>query len=194
MSTPPEPPVIDRSMNRRRFLRHATLVCGAVGSVRALPALATTAAATGRPRILSFVHTHTGETLVAPYFNGSCYDTDCMRNINHLLRDFRTGESVQMDPQLLDILYDLQTLADREAPFEIISGYRSPQTNAMLHRRSSGVANKSQHMLGKAVDIRLGGYPTQRLSEFARSLARGGVGFYPTSDFVHVDTGRVRYW
>jgi uncharacterized protein YcbK (DUF882 family) len=114
--------------------------------------------------------------------------------VNHLLRDFRTGESHPIDPALLDILYDLQSRADRDAPFEVISGYRSPTTNAMLHRLSSGVAEHSQHLLGKAIDVRLSGYPTLNLCTHARTLARGGVGFYPSSDFIHVDTGSVRFW
>jgi uncharacterized protein YcbK (DUF882 family) len=141
-----------------------------------------------------FVHTHTGETLTASYFDGSAYNIACLSEVNHLLRDFRTGESHPIDPALLDILYDLQSLADRDAPFEVISGYRSPATNAMLRRSSSGVAEHSQHLLGKAIDLRLSGYSTLKLSTRARALARGGVGFYPSSDFIHVDTGAVRFW
>ena len=157
----------------------------------AFPAPATVVA---RPRRVQFVHTHTGESLTAPYFDGTGYCQDCLGQVNHLLRDFRTGESHAIDPALLDILYELQRSADREATFEVISGYRSPATNAMLHARSSGVAEHSQHLLGKAIDVRLTGFPTQRLSEYARTLARGGVGFYAAADFVHVDTGTVRNW
>ncbi|MDP8983829.1 MAG: DUF882 domain-containing protein [Pseudomonadota bacterium] len=166
-------------------------LCGVLACTIASPVLATVSA---RPRTLRFVHTHTGETLTASYCIGGVYDEACLRNVNALLRDFRTGESHRIDPPLLDILYDLQALADHDAPFEVISGYRSPRTNAMLHQRSSGVAEHSQHILGKAIDVRLSGYSTRLLSEYARSLSRGGVGFYPSSDFVHVDTGRVRYW
>ena len=140
------------------------------------------------------MHTHTGETLSTTYFNGRDYDAAALLNVDHLLRDFRTGDARPMDPALLDVLWALQSLADHDGPFEIISGYRSPVTNAMLHRRSHGVAEHSQHMLGKAIDLRLTGYPTHRLSEHARSLSRGGVGYYAASDFVHVDTGRVRCW
>jgi uncharacterized protein YcbK (DUF882 family) len=178
------------ALDRRRLLRQVGALCGAVGSMLALPAFATV----NRPRTLRFVHTHTGETLTAPYFDSSGYSATCLSQVNHLLRDFRTGESHRIDPPLLDILYDLQALADRDATFEVISGYRSPATNAMLHRNSNGVAEHSQHLLGKAIDVRLSGYSTRRLSEYARSLGRGGVGFYATSDFVHVDTGRVRFW
>jgi uncharacterized protein YcbK (DUF882 family) len=145
-------------------------------------------------KVLRFVHTHTGETLTAAYSDGVGYDAGCLAAVNHLMRDFRTGEMHAIDPALLDILYDLKVRADRDACYEIISGYRSPATNALLRSRSSGVAEHSQHLLGKAIDVRLAGFPTKALSEHARALARGGVGFYAHSDFVHVDTGRVRFW
>jgi uncharacterized protein YcbK (DUF882 family) len=192
-------------VSRRRFLLHAATACGAIGLLaRAVPARAANGpsiasadpalATAAGPRSLRFVHTHTGESLTAAYFDGSGYDAASLSDVNHLLRDFRTGESHLIDPRLLDILYDLQVLADRDAEFEVISGYRSPATNAMLHRLSSGVAEHSQHLLGKAIDVRLSGYSTRRLSGHARALSRGGVGFYASSDFVHIDTGRVRYW
>lgn len=175
---------------RRRFLAAVGGVCGTVASLVAAPALA---AARG-PRCVSFVHTHTGETLRAVYYQDGCYQTDCLAEVNYLLRDFRTGDVHPIDPALLDVLFDLQVRADRDGPFEVISGYRSPLTNAMLHRRSEGVAVHSMHLEGRAIDIRLGGYPTLRLASQARALGRGGVGYYASSDFVHVDTGRVRYW
>jgi uncharacterized protein YcbK (DUF882 family) len=179
------------SLDRRHFLRQTGLACGVFGALAALPSFAL---GSPRPRSLRFVHTHTGETLNTTYFNGSDYDAPALLKVDHLLRDFRTGDSKQMDPALLDVLWALQSFADRDATFEIISGYRSPATNAMLHQHSSGVAEHSQHILGKAIDVRLTGYSTRRLSEHARRLARGGVGFYAASDFVHVDTGRVRFW
>jgi uncharacterized protein YcbK (DUF882 family) len=132
--------------------------------------------------------------LKARYFDGGTYDEACLRDVNHLLRDFRTNETHVIDPPLLDVLYQLQVRANHDGAFEIISGYRSPATNAMLRRQSHGVAEHSQHLLGKAIDIRLAGYSTRNLAEHARSLALGGVGFYPNLDFVHVDTGRVRFW
>jgi uncharacterized protein YcbK (DUF882 family) len=138
--------------------------------------------------------THTGETLTAPYFEGGIYSDACLNQVNYLLRDFRTGESHQIDPSLLDILYEVQALANHDAPFEIISGYRSPKTNAMLHAHSSGVAEHCQHLLGKAVDVRLTGFSMRALGEHARSLSRGGVGFYANSEFVHIDIGKVRFW
>ena len=167
------------------------MVSARAQSADAAPLVPTPAAA---PRRLSFVHTHTGETLSAEYFDGGAYSERCLGQVNYLMRDFRTGECHAIDPPLLDILFDLQTLANVEGPFEIISGYRSPATNAMLRRRSSGVAEHSQHLLGKAIDVRLSGYSTRDLGEHARTLARGGVGFYARSDFVHVDTGPVRFW
>jgi uncharacterized protein YcbK (DUF882 family) len=179
------------ALTRRRFLKRASLLCGAAGALATLPAVA---AVDRRPRVLQFVHTHTGEALVAPYFDGAGYRADTLRDVNHLLRDFRTDETHVIDPPLLDILYELQLLADRDATYEIISGYRSPTTNAMLRGQSHGVAEHSQHLLGKAIDVRLSGFPTRQLGEYARSLARGGVGYYASSDFIHLDTSRVRFW
>jgi len=176
---------------RRRLLLRAGTVCAALGALACLPARAATAA---RPRSLSFVNIHTGETLTAPYFDGSAYSADCLSDVNHLLRDWRTGEVHAIDPALLDVLYDLQVLADRDAAYEVICGYRSAATNVMLHRLSGDVAEHSQHLLGKAIDVRLSGYSTATLAARARTLSRGGVGFYANSDFVHVDTGRVRFW
>ncbi len=176
--------------DRRRFLRCMGAACGAVSALACVPAWALA----DQRRTVRFVHTHTGESLTACYYLDGDYRPECLRQVDHLLRDFRTGDSHIIDPPLLDILYELQRLADRDAPFEVISGYRSPATNAMLHRASSGVAEHSQHLLGKAIDVRLSGYSTRRLGEYARSLARGGVGYYASSDFIHVDTGRVRFW
>jgi uncharacterized protein YcbK (DUF882 family) len=165
-------------------------VCGSAAALAAAPVLAASRAS----RCLSFVHTHTGETLRAVYFQDGCYQASCLTQVDHLLRDFRTGEVHRIDPGVLDILFELQTRADRDAPFEVISGYRSPATNAMLHRRSEGVALHSMHLEGRAIDVRLSGYPTLELAARARALGRGGVGYYARSDFVHVDTGRVRHW
>lgn len=151
-------------------------------------------AATDATRSLSFVHTHTGETLSVAYCCNDVYDPQALAQVNHLLRDFRSGELHPIDPALLDVLHDLQVRADREAVFEIISGYRSPQTNSSLRSHSSGVAKRSLHMEGKAIDIRVTGYSTAKLRDLALGLQRGGVGYYKGSDFVHVDTGRVRAW
>lgn len=145
-------------------------------------------------RSLRFVHTHTGEKLSVDYWCDGQFQTQCLTPLNHFLRDFRTGEVASMDAGLLDILYELQVLSDRDATYEIISAYRSPQTNAALNKKSAGVAKKSLHMDGKAVDIRLTGFSTKKLQQLALVNQHGGVGFYAKSDFVHLDTGRVRTW
>lgn len=182
------------ALGRRRFLQAAG-VCGLAVAIRAHAATAPSAAVVlGNQRSVSFVHTHTGERLTAEYFSGGQYQTECLLRVNHLLRDFRTGEVHPIDPALLDILCELQRQARGTAAFEVISGYRSSATNTMLRRTTEGVAQHSMHLVGRAIDVRLEGLPTARLHLLARSLARGGVGYYPASDFVHVDTGRVRFW
>lgn len=175
-------------MDRRRFL--ATVAAG--GSLAAAGA-----AACGAPveaRALSFSHLHTGERLSLEYFSAGAYLPDALSAINHLLRDFRSGEAGTMDPSLLDALHRLRQLTGSRQPFEIISGYRSATTNAELHRRSAGVASASLHMTGQAIDIRLADVSLIRLRDAALSLRAGGVGYYGSSNFIHVDTGRVRAW
>jgi uncharacterized protein YcbK (DUF882 family) len=177
-------------LGRRRFLKRLGACCGAVGAITSAPVLAGISGS----RSVSLVHTHTGERLTTRYFSDGNYRPDALLQVNHLLRDFRTGDVFPIDPALLDILFNLQLMADRNDAFEVISGYRSAATNAMLRRGSDGVAQHSLHMEGRAIDVRLPGYSTRGLGELARSWGRGGVGFYPSSDFVHVDTGRVRFW
>jgi uncharacterized protein YcbK (DUF882 family) len=178
-----------RATSRRHFLRHAA----ALGATALLPA-GVVLARTVQRRTLSFVHTHTGERLSSVYFDDGRYVAGELTRINYLLRDFRTGDVHGIDPAVLDILADLRVLADRDEAFEVISGYRSAYTNAELHRHSSGVAEHSLHIEGRAIDVRLPGVPTARLRELALGMGRGGVGFYPASDFVHLDNGRVRHW
>ena len=110
------------------------------------------------------------------------------------LSDFRTGDTTTIDPELLDLIYEVRESLGSNAAFEVISAYRSPRTNEMLRSNSSGVARNSQHLLGKAIDVRLRGVPTRTLRDAAIDLQRGGVGYYEQSDFVHMDTGRVRRW
>ncbi|MFT3665627.1 DUF882 domain-containing protein [Piscinibacter sp.] len=148
----------------------------------------------GGSRALSFKHLHTGEALEVEYFSAGRYLDDALAAVNHLLRDFRSGEAGTMDPALLDLLHALRERTGAQAPYQIISGYRSPATNRMLHERSGGVATRSLHMSGQAIDIRVADVPLARLRDAALALQRGGVGFYPGSNFVHVDTGRVRAW
>lgn len=175
--------------SRRRFLQRAAGVAGLL--LAPLGAAGAQAAATRR---VSFVHTHTGETLAAEYCKDGAYQAGCLAQVDRFLRDFRSGEVHRIDPRLLDILHRLQVLADREVAYEVISGYRSPQTNAALHRMSAGVAARSLHMEGRAIDVRMTGFPTRRLRELALALRGGGVGYYARPDFLHLDTGRVRTW
>lgn len=144
-------------------------------------------------RQLSFHHTHTDERLSIVYRSAGRYVPSALARINWLLRDFRTGQVHPIDPRLLDILYALNTRCACTT-FEVISGYRSPATNAMLRRTGDGVARRSLHMEGRAIDVRLRNFETARLHAAALSLGQGGVGYYPESDFVHLDTGRVRTW
>ena len=146
------------------------------------------------PRVLSFAHTHTGEKLAVEYWRNGRYENDGLADVNRLMRDFRTGDIHTIDPKLLDILHELQTRTETTRPFEIISAYRSPATNNALRKSSGGVASGSLHLQGKAIDIRLRDIPLDDLKRAALAARRGGVGYYPGSDFVHVDTGRIRTW
>jgi uncharacterized protein YcbK (DUF882 family) len=145
-------------------------------------------------RRLSFVHTHTGERLQRIYWAEGEYLPEALRDINFLLRDFRNGEVALIDRGLLDQLAVLQNSLGRACDFHIISAYRSPATNNMLRSRSNGVARHSMHLDGRALDIRVPGVPLARVRDAALAMQAGGVGYYPGSDFVHVDTGRVRRW
>ena len=148
----------------------------------------------GPARKLGFHNLHTGETVEAAYWEAGAYVPDALQAVNRVLRDFRTGEVHPIEPRLLDLLARLQGRLDVSRPFQVISGYRSPRTNAKLHAASSGVATKSLHMQGLAIDIRLPGVALSDLHVAALGLQGGGVGYYPGSDFVHVDVGRVRRW
>lgn len=145
-------------------------------------------------RELKFDNLHTGEKLSTTYWAEGRYVSASLADINHLLRDFRTGEVHPIDPQLLDLLHLLRQQTGNANPFQIISGYRSPKTNAKLRSASNGVAKKSLHMQGRALDIRLPGTPLKELHRLACDARVGGVGLYTGSNFVHIDTGRVRYW
>ncbi len=145
-------------------------------------------------RELRFYHTHTSEMLHVVYAENGAYVPAALDEINHLLRDFRNGNVHPIDPRLLDILHDARELTGSTGQFEVISGFRSPATNEMLRNKSSGVAQKSLHLQGQAVDVRLRGVDTRNLRRAGLALAEGGVGYYPDSDFVHLDTGRVRSW
>ncbi len=185
------PQQVIKGLSRRHFLGGCAAVAGSLLTPAAF-------ASTGgqNERQLAFRHLHTGEKIKLPYWAEGEYLADSLHRIDHLLRDFRSGDSVEMDRNLLDLLYNLQTHIGKSGEFQIISAYRSPKTNEMLRGKSqrSGVAKRSLHMRGKAMDIRLHGVELKDLRKAAIALKSGGVGYYPKSNFIHVDTGRVRYW
>jgi uncharacterized protein YcbK (DUF882 family) len=149
---------------------------------------------TGEARSLKFYHTHTGETLEVTYYRDGDYQPEPLDELRYFLSDWRNGHQHPIDPGVMDILWEIQQASGSSGEFEVISAYRSPETNELLRSKSSGVARKSQHLLGKAIDVRLRGVETARLRDIALELKLGGVGYYKKSDFVHVDTGRVRRW
>jgi len=145
-------------------------------------------------RQLSFYHTHTRRSISVVYYQDGAYVESALDEINRFLKDFRTGDIAEINPQLLDLLHDVRNELGSEQAYEVISAYRSPRTNEMLRSTTSGVAKKSQHLKGNAIDVRLRGVRTQTLRETALRMERGGVGYYPQSDFVHMDMGPVRQW
>ncbi len=147
-----------------------------------------------RPRSLRLRNLHTGEAASVTYWADGSYLSDGVTNLAHILRDHRNGASHAMDAKLFDLLYGLQAKLGVSSGFHVISGYRSPESNAHLAAASGGVAKHSLHMEGKAMDIRVPGVPLKNVHRAAMSLSAGGVGLYTASDFVHVDTGRLRYW
>ncbi len=145
-------------------------------------------------KMLAFHNTHTGDRLNLTYFEQGRYIKDALHEINHLFRDYHDGSIHPIDPALLDQLYDLKHTLEVRKPFHIVSGYRSPSTNADLRKHSDGVAKNSLHMQGRAIDIRIEGLDTTRIRDAALAMHRGGVGYYAKSDFVHLDTGSIRTW
>lgn len=176
---------------RRGFLRQtlgfAAGMC-TVGVARAQPDLP------GSKRTLAFHNLHTSERLRCCYWSNGRYDHAALEDIAFVLRDFRTGDVESIDPQLLDLLAALRGKLSSSGEYNVISGYRSPKTNAMLRANSNGVAKRSFHMLGQAIDVRLDGTRVSALRRAAIQLKQGGVGYYPKSGFVHLDVGRPRAW
>src|SRR5438105_10441930 len=154
------------------------------------------ATALNETRTLTFHHTHSDEDLTVTFKRDGRYDEEALKQLNHYLRDWRSQEQTEMDRRLFDILWEAYRDVDGKQPINIISSYRSPATNAMLRRRSSGVARFSQHMLGHAIDFYIPGVALADIRAAGLRLQRGGVGFYPTSGspFVHLDTGSIRHW
>ena len=178
-------------MTRRKFLRCALGTSVAIAMPQTSYALIKPSTGIKDLRLHNL---HTEEKISLSYFERGGYVAEALQDINYLLRDHRTGDVYAMDPVLIDLLYDLKNVLGTQKPLQVISGYRSPKTNAALHNKSNGVATKSLHMLGKAIDIRIEGIDAKNIQGAAISLARGGVGYYPSSNFVHIDTGRVRTW
>lgn len=187
-------PAAKGALTRRRFVAAGIAGTAAVAVGTLLPGAGFAAQELPATRSLAFRSLHTGEQVQAIYLRDGRLDAEGVRVLNHVLRDWRSGEVWDMDPQLFDLLFALRRRMDSSQPFELISGYRSPQTNATLAAASSGVAKRSLHMQGKATDIRLPERDLKALHEAALALQAGGVGLYSKSGFVHVDTGRVRHW
>jgi uncharacterized protein YcbK (DUF882 family) len=184
----PDAVAVHEAPGRRRFL--AGSCAAAAAALLGRDARAALAA----PRRLSFVNTHTDETLSVVYWADGRYEPGAMRDIDFILRDFRAEEVKPMDPGLIDLLYALRTRLRTSTPFHVISGYRTPGTNRMLRERSGQVASHSLHCDARAIDVRLPGTPLTTVHRAALALRGGGVGYYASSQFVHVDTGRVRSW
>jgi uncharacterized protein YcbK (DUF882 family) len=184
------PPTVER----RRLLRAGA---GALAAALAAPAISRAdvmAPQAAEVRRAALHNLHTGDSFNEVYFESGRYVPQALAEAMRVLRDWRNGEEHVMDPRLFDTLHLISAKLETDRPFQIISGYRSPATNAMLHARSSGVASNSQHTYGKAADVRIEGVDLSRLHEAALSLRAGGVGYYPVSNFVHVDVARVRQW
>ena len=177
-------------LDRRAFLK----LGGAAAIAAAFPGLVYGSTDRAYEKSLSLYNIHTGESLRTTFWAEGVYIPESLEAINTILRDYRTGTEIAMDTKLLDLLHLLHAKLDSKQPFHIISGYRSPKTNAMLHNTTAGVAKKSLHMQGKAIDINLPGTELAMLKKAAMRERAGGVGYYPASNFVHVDSGRVRHW
>lgn len=177
-------------LNRRRFLGISAVGCASIAS----SSVAAVSYPSMAARELHLYNLHTFETLKAVYWRDGTYLAEGLAQISYHLRDFRTGGIKPIDPTLLNILHRLSSNIDVSGPINVISGYRTPATNAMLAARSDKVAANSFHMRGQAIDIRVPGFATIGMRDMALSISKGGVGYYPESDFVHLDTGPIRAW
>ena len=183
--------------HRRLFLGRSFSAAKVAAAGVLLPgaARAFSPASTAGARRLSFNHLHTNERTALVYAVGGDFVPRALDHLNHFLRDHYTQEVGQMDPELYNLLHAVRRELGTELPFDVISGYRSPHTNETLRTtRGGGVAKRSLHMDGKAIDVRLPGVALTDLRDAALSLKAGGVGFYESDNFVHIDTGRVRSW
>jgi uncharacterized protein YcbK (DUF882 family) len=182
----------DVSISRRRLLTLASIAV--IAGIFPRRVFGSPAGMSQPERSLAFYNTHTGEQLKTAYWVQGSYIEESLTEINHILRDHLTNEIKNIDTRLLDLLFAIGNELEIQQPFQVISGYRSPETNAFLRAHSSGVAEHSLHLVGQAIDIRTPGRELRVLQKTAVALKGGGVGYYPKSDFVHVDVGRVRYW
>ena len=186
----PKPAWSDTLRSRRSFLKSSSVALISA----AFPHIIQANINESSDRTLEFINLHTNETLGCCYWQNGAYDPNALAKIDYLLRDHRAEEVYPIDRQLLDLLHSLRDLAGSNAPFEVISGYRSPKTNTHLRKTSGGVAKRSLHMQGKAIDIRLPDIKLENLRDMAVSLQNGGVGYYAKSNFLHIDIGRTRRW
>ena len=177
--------------DRRRLLTLGAglVAAGGLSLLGASPAVSAT-----RQRALSFENLHTGETLNITYWANGRHIPGALAEVNHILRDFRSGDVYPIDVRLLDLLHRVRRVLETSEPYQIISGYRSPTTNSRLANQSTGVARRSLHLVGQAIDVRVPDRPLRLLHKAAVAQKSGGVGKYPKSNFVHMDVGRVRYW
>jgi uncharacterized protein YcbK (DUF882 family) len=182
----------------RRNLLKLGLGAMASASLIAAPALVHAADLSTAPasdlRCVAMDNLHTGETMEAVYWEQGDYIPDVLDAVNNHLRDFRTGDVHPINPKLLDLLDQISAKVQTKSRFQVISGFRSEATNAMLHEQSAEVAKKSLHTQGMAIDVRLPDVALEHLHNAALSICAGGVGFYPESNFVHLDVGPVRTW
>ena len=186
---------MDEPLNPGAPVTRRSFVIGvaAATALLARPSLAATIRAP-KIRTLDIEVVRTGERLRTVYWSDGYYVGDALQEINVLLRDYRTNEMTTIDPRLLDLMFRLRTRLETKQPFQIFSGYRSPLTNALLARKNRRVAKHSLHMEGKAVDLRVPGVRVRALRNAAMTLRGGGVGYYPQSQFIHIDVGPVRSW
>jgi uncharacterized protein YcbK (DUF882 family) len=179
-------------LSRRNFI--GFMLCAGMSGLSSKSVFAAIQELTTTERSLALHNPHTKDSFNGIYRRKGKYVTDALKNINHIMRDFRTHDIKQIDTHLLDLLSAISIKLKLEKPFHIISGYRSPETNAKLRKRGKGAAKNSYHIQGKAVDIHLPGYRTSVLRRTAYKLKGGGVGYYPHQRFVHIDVGPIRYW
>ena len=176
--------------NRRKLLALGGVALGAA----LLPSQAFASLSTSRPRILTLHNLNTGENIKTEFFNGKSYNKDELARLNYFFRDYRANKVKRMDPHLFDQLYRLQLMLETTKPVQLVSGYRAPVTNNNLRAHTKGVAKNSYHMQGRAMDFHIDGIALSKVHKAALALKAGGVGYYPHSNFVHIDTGPVRHW